>query len=84
MSTKTEAQIGILYQNGDIKSYSIETSLTSAQLKERVKNVNDSIGGGAIYTAPMKETFLSEEGSPMTKIGSVTRVVTTEEVVYNG
>lgn len=85
MSETTEVQIGILFEDGTTRKYALP-EIAQADLpnvKTRVKEINNGTGAGATYQAAMKDTFVSNTGSPMLKIGSATIITTTEEVIYS-
>lgn len=85
MSTTHEVQAKIIFEDATSRTYSIPVDENDrATVKSRVKEINNQTGTGAQYNAPMKATFVSDTGSPMTKIGAVTIVSTTEEVIYSG
>lgn len=85
MSTSSEVQAKIVFEDATSRTYAIpiaEADITN--VKTRVKEINNQTGTGAQYTLPMKATFVSDTGSPMQKIGAITIVTKTEEVIYNG
>lgn len=84
MSTTTnEIKAKIVFEDTTSRTYTIQVDANDVSgIKTRVKEINNSTGTGAQYTAPMKSTFVSDTGSPMTKIGAVTVVRTEEEVIY--
>lgn len=86
MSTTThEARVKIIFEDADSRTYAIGIAEEDRSgVKNRVKEINNGTGTGAQYTAPMKSTFVSDTGSPMAKIGAVTIVSTTEEVIFSG
>ncbi len=84
-TTTTEAKIKVVFEDVTDRTYSIEMNATDVSgVKNRVKEINNGTGTGAQYTAPMKATFVSDTGSPMVKIGAVTIVTKTEDVIFNG
>lgn len=86
MSTTTrEVKAKIVFADSTSRTYSIPIDLEDvSDVKTRAKELNNKTGTGAQYTDAMKATFVSDSGSPMTKIGGVTVTTTTEEVIYNG
>lgn len=86
MSTTThEVQAKIVFEDATTRTYAIPIDTTKiAGVKERVKELNNETGTGAQYSASMKATFVSNTGSPMTKIGGITVLSKTEEVIYSG
>lgn len=86
MSTTThEVQAKIIFEDATSRTYSIPIDANDrAAVKTRVQEINNQTGTGAQYNAPMKATFVSDTGSPMNKIGAVTIVSKTEEVIYSG
>ena len=86
MSTTTiEAKVKVVFEDVTDRTYSIEMNAADVSgVKNRVKEINNSTGTGAQYNAPMKATFVSDTGSPMVKIGAVTIVTKTEDVIFNG
>lgn len=87
MSTTTvnEMKVGILFEDGTVRNYTLEIDAADrAGVKAKVKEINNQTGTGAMYTAAMKQTFVSNSGSPMLKIATASVIETTEEVVYNG
>lgn len=84
MSTTTnEVKAKIVFEDTSSRTYSIQIDAANINdVKTRVKEINNGTGTGAQYTAPMKATFVSDTGSPMTKIGAVTVVTTTEDVIF--
>lgn len=86
MSTTTsEVRIKIAFEDVTTRTYAIGIALDDrATVKQRIKEINNQTGTGAQYYAPMKATFVSNTGSPMTRIAGATIVTTTEEVIYSG
>lgn len=86
MSTTTsEVKTKIIFEDGTSRTYAIPIEAADISgVKTRVKEINNQTGTGAQYNAPMKATFVSDTGSPMTKIGAVSVVTTTEDVIYSG
>lgn len=86
MSTVTsEVQTKIIFADATSRTYSVPIDEADiAGVKTRVKEISNQSGTGAQYFAPMKATFVSDTGSPMTNIGAVTIVKKTEEVIYSG
>lgn len=86
MSTITrEVRAKIVFADSTSRTYSIPIDLEDvSDVKTRAKELNNKTGDGAQYSDAMLATFVSDSGSPMTKIGGVSVVTTVEEVIFNG
>lgn len=86
MSTTTsEVKAKLFFEDGTSRIYTIPIADEDISgVKTRTKEINNQTGTGAQYNAPMKATFVSDTGSPMVKIGAVSVVTTTEDVIYSG
>lgn len=86
MSTTTnEVKAKLTFEDGTTRIYTLPiASEDISGVKTRVQELNNQTGTGAQYTAAMKATFVSDTGSPMVKIGAVSVVNITEDVIYSG
>ena len=88
MSTQTnEVQIGILYEDGTTRKYSLPNVATEdlASVKAKILELNAGQTETAqMYKPAMLATFVSNTGSPMQKISSGAYITKTVEVIYSG
>ena len=86
MSTTTsEVKARIVFEDGTTRTYAIPIEEESkATVKSRVQELNNGTGAGTTYKPAMLATFVSDAGSPMVKIGAVSIVTETEDVIYSG
>jgi len=88
MSTQTnEVQIGILFEDGTTRKYSLPNVATEdlGSVKAKILELNAGQTANAqMYKPAMLATFVSNTGSPMQKISSGSYITKVEEVIYSG
>ncbi len=87
VTSTTTNTIGLTmeYEDKSTRSYTF-TGMTSDKLeslKSRVLNFNTTVGDETAG-APYKETFISDEGSPVARISKAKYTVAEEQVIYRG
>lgn len=73
-------RIGLLYQDGTTRNYTFEGVADSVlpDVKDKVKAIN------ANSEDNFHKTFVSNDGSPVLRIGSAQITSTEEEIIYTG
>lgn len=87
VTSTTTNTIGLTmeYEDKSTRSYTF-TGMASDKLeslKSRVLNFNTTVADET-QGAPYKETFISDDGSPITKISKAKYTVAEEQVIYRG
>lgn len=85
MATTNSIVLGFEYEDGATRNYTFTGMNTSAleDLKRKVLQLNATIADETTG-APYKETFISDDGSPVTKVAKAKYIVTEEQVIYRG
>lgn len=78
--TTTSVRIGLLYQDGTTRNYTFEGVADSVipDVATKIKAIN------AAPSSPFHQTFVSNDGSPVLRIGSGQVTTTEETVIYTG
>lgn len=87
VTSTTTNTIGLTFEYDDksTRNYNFTgmTSSALAALKGKVLQFNATVADET-QGAPYKETFISDEGSPVTKISKAKYTVAEEQVIYRG
>lgn len=85
MATTNSIVLGFEYEDGATRNYTFTGMNNSAleDLKRKVLALNTTISDQTAG-APYKETFISDDGAPVTKIAKAKYIVTEEQVIYRG
>lgn len=84
MSTTTELQLKLEFEDGSTRLYTIptvESGLTDTMVISRVNALND---GTNPDSSAFKSTFVTEDGDHCVSITSASIITTTEEEIYRG
>lgn len=88
MLTKTvKARVTLTYANDKTRTYNLPVTWTEStaeiidSMKTAIRNFNTA---AATDGSSVKQTFLSDDGSPVVAITSAIQVTREEEVLYNG
>lgn len=73
------------YDDGTTRNYTFTDMATStlSGLKARVMNFNNTLNDQSLGV-PYKETFVSDDGEPVSRIGKAKHTVSREQVIYRG
>lgn len=85
MATTNSATLTLEYSDMSTRNVTF-TDITDSALgtiKARVLDLNDTIAD-SVQGAAYRETFISNDGAPITKIKAAKYTVTEESVIYNG
>lgn len=76
----TSVKVGLLYQDGTTRNYTFEGVADSVlpDVVNKIKAIN------AAPSSPFHQTFVSNDGSPVLRIGSGQITSTEETVIYTG
>ena len=82
-TTTNSINLTFEYEDGATRNYTFTDMNNQAlvALKNRVLNFNTTVADQTAG-APYKETFISDEGSPIAKISKAKYTVTEEQVIY--
>lgn len=85
MATTNTATLQFEYDDGATRNVNFSEVPDSAlpTIKARVIALNSTIAD-SVTGAAYRDTFISDEGSPIKKIRSAKYTVTEEQVIYNG
>lgn len=80
MAFTNNVRVGLLYQDGTTRNYTFEGVEDSvlADVADKIKAIN------AAPSSPFHQTFVSNDGSPVLRIGSGQIVTAEETVIYTG
>lgn len=81
MAVEYSITLGLRYNDGESRSYKMtydNTTTTTTSIKQKIKAINDDT---STYAAPMKATFVSNNGAPLRSIYSAKITATEEEVL---
>lgn len=83
MSTTTAIKATLVYEDASTRNYTINDigTLDVDSVKAAVRGFNDV---AATENSVLKQTFISDDGAPVTMMKDVRIVTTEEEVIYNG
>lgn len=83
MATTNSATLKFEYEDGNTRSITFEDVPTSAlqNFKTNVLELNDTIAD-SVQGAAYRETFISDDGAPLTKIAGAKYTVTEETTIY--
>lgn len=83
MATTNTATLKLEYDDGSTRSITFDDVPTSAlaNIKPRAMDLNDTIAD-SIQGAAYRDTFISDEGSPIAKISGAKYTVTEETTIY--
>ncbi len=84
-TTSITATIQFEYENGDTRNIAFDDISTSAvsSIKANVLALNATIAD-SVQGAAYKETFISDDGSPVAKISAAKYTITESTVIYSG
>lgn len=85
MATTNSIGLTFEYEDGATRNYTFTdmNSTALANLKAQVLQFNTTVADQTAG-APYKETFISDDGAPVTRIAKAKYTVTEEQVIYRG